>query len=512
MYPAFRRLAALGYAPDADTLALPWTRQQCLMLLQEAEDYSSRRAYKEGTKAVNENALRLIADLRTELDGKEKNKPGVRIDSVYSRLTQISGRPLNDSYHFGQTLINDFGRPFGEGTNGVTGVSASASAGRWSAAFRGEYQGAADSPTYTEPLRNLIGNLDGIPPNGVRSPAGASQFRAFELYAGVRAGPFDVTVGKQSLWWGPDSGSAYLFSNNADPFYALRIRQAEPWLLPGLLRHFGRIRTEFVAGRLTGHQFPSGPWIHAQKITLQLTPDFEIGFSRSTIFGGEGHPITAGNLLSSFFSTTSTGGTGFGARSDPGDRRSSVDFRWRVPKLRYVTVYSDSLADDEPNPLANPKRAAWAPGVYVSHLPRLPKVDLRAETYSTWLYRQDEGGKFLYWNDQYRDGYTNDGFLLGSWVGRDARTYQLSSTYWESGTNTITADYRQTKIGSAFLPGGGTQTDIALIVQRKLKGDLLLAFAIQGERYNIPALGKERSNVSFSVQLTYRPTNWSTQR
>src|SRR5207248_5758509 len=68
------------------------------------------------------------------------------IESVYTRVTGISGRPLTDGYHFGQTIINDFGRPFQQGFNNVTGASAYVTAGPFSAYVRGEYQYAPSGP------------------------------------------------------------------------------------------------------------------------------------------------------------------------------------------------------------------------------------------------------------------------------------------------------------------------------------------------------------------------------
>ena len=141
-------------------------------------------------------------------------------------------------------------------------------------------------------------------------------------------------------------------------------------------------------------------------------------------------------------------------------------------------------------------------------LPHIPKLDLRFETYATWLYRKDEGGRFIYWNSQYHDAYTNDGFLLGSWVGRDARAYTASSTYWFSPQNKITAAYSQVKTGSNFIPGGGTQTDLSLSAQWRLRPGLLSSLSVQGERYFIPILGGPRKDIAIQMQLTYYPKNW----
>ncbi len=179
---------------------------------------------------------------------------------------------------------------------------------------------------------------------------------------------------------------------------------------------------------------------------------------------------------------------------------------------RYVTLYSDSLADDEPSPLASPRRSAWGPGISIAQIPSLPNVELQFETYSTWLYARDEGGRFIYWNDQYHDAYTNDKLVLGSWVGRDSRAYVASASYSVSPRNQITATYRQVKSSGAFLPGGGTQTDIGLRVQWQLRPDLSMDTFAQGERYDIPILGAPRKNLAAGLQFTFCPTNWIVRR
>lgn len=290
----------------------------------------------------------------------------------------------------------------------------------------------------------------------------------------------------------------------------VRLSQETPIVLPGPFRYLGHIRTQFLVGKLSGHEYPPCPFINAQKVTFQLTEDLEIGFTRSAIFGGVGHPLTIGSVARSFFSVSSSGGTAYGSANDPGDRRSGFDFLLHVPGVkRYVSVYSDSLADDEPNPIDSPRRSAWGPGIYLTQLPGLRKLDLRFETYSTWLYRGDEGGLFFYWNNQYRDAYTNNGYLLGSWVGRDARAYTASSTYWWSAQNKLTATYRQTKTGGQFIPGGGTQTDLSLTAQWLVRPELLGTGFVQYERYFIPVLGGPRRDVTAGLQFTFYPKNWS---
>jgi hypothetical protein len=506
IYPAFRRLSALGYAPDLEHLVAPWSRSECVMLLEEVKDLTSRRSERESDPAGYAEALRLLPSLSREFASDvEERKLQIVLESVYTQMLPISGRPLNDSYHFGQTVVNNFGRPYGQGLNSYSGLSAFATLGPVSAYFRGEAQTSAANQPYASPVPALLATLDGVPsvaPSGITA---RQRFTPLEMYLGVKAGAFNVTFGKQSLWWGPGEASAFAFTDNSAAPYSLKIAQGTPWVLPGVLRHLGHIRTQFVLGQLSGNTSPPRPFFNAQKITFQLTENLEIGFTRSALFGGVGHPLTTDAFLRSFFSTSSTGGNSFGARNDPGDRRGGFDFLWRLPRLeRFVSLYSDSLADDEPNPIASPRRSAWAPGLY---FPRLfsPKVDLRLETYSTWLYRGDAGGRFFYWNTQYRDAYTNNGNLLGSWIGRDARAYLATSTFWWSADRKITAAYKQIKTGSEFIPGGGTQTDVSLRAEWAFTPFLRANASGQWERIFIPALGNSRTDVAVGLGLTYAP-------
>src|SRR5467141_4576952 len=139
IYPALDRLAAMGLIDSGFAGMKPWTRNECVRLLQEA----SESVYGEGRGGPE--AEKLYRLLETEFHDELEGKGGDgqfrgRVESVYARVTAISGEPLTDGNHFGQTLINDFGRPYREGFNSVDGISAWTTAGRWVGYVRGEYQ------------------------------------------------------------------------------------------------------------------------------------------------------------------------------------------------------------------------------------------------------------------------------------------------------------------------------------------------------------------------------------
>jgi hypothetical protein len=515
VYPALRRLAALGYITGQVTDTAPWTRAECRRQTDEAASHETFNLTYFVQRDSDQDVHSLIADLEAEFPAEEPTTE-LRLATIYTRLLGIGGTPLHESYHFGQTLVNDDGRPYGSGLSNDTGFSAYGTASRFSFYVRAEAQAAPGRSAYSSAVQQFIAGADENPISS-SAIAKTNNFQTLEMYAGVQLGPENITFGKQSLWWGPGEDSAFAFSNNAAPIWMFRFDQTKPLILPGPLRYLGKIHTQFVFGELSGHSWPPHPYMNAQKVTFDLTDDFELGFTRSTFFGGVGHPLTWHSFLESMFSVTSPNGAGRGAPTptalDPGDRHSGFDFRWHLPGLRRrVTLYSDSYSDDEPSPIDAPRRSAWGPGIYFTQLPKLKHLDLRVESYSTWLFRKDYGGLFIYWNDAYHDAYTNDGNIIGSWVGRDGRALVATSRYWLSGNTFVEGQYKQIKTGSQFLPGGGTQTDFSINGQVAYKQQWIFGVWLQAERYDIPLLGSPQYDVAAWLQVTFAPRDWAIHR
>jgi hypothetical protein len=414
IYTALDRLASFGLIGSQTSGLWPWTRKECHRQTLEAEE--SLRAVSRSSSFVTE-AGRIVSALQHEL-GSEVT--GIVLQSVYTRHGVISGPVLNDSFHFGETWSNDQGRAYGRGLNSYTGLIARAESGRFFAALQGEFQHAPGDDPYPDSVRRTIAHLDGIPVPEAADARAVDRLRAVEAYAGVRVGDIQFSAGKQALWWGPTYDSPLSFGANAEPTKNFKISTVEPVRV-------GRVgvRGEFVMGKLGGQQYTWRPWFNAQKLSIKLTENLEMGFTRWSIFWGVGHPITAGNFVRNFTSLSSPSGEAGVGRNDPGDRKGGFDFRYRLPGLRnWLTLYSDSYSDDDPSPLAAPRRAAINPGLYLARVPGLPRLDLRVEAPSTQPMGSDRGGQFIYFNNQYRSGNTNYGELLGNPVGRDGRALQ----------------------------------------------------------------------------------------
>jgi len=268
-------------------------------------------------------------------------------------------------------------------------------------------------------------------------------------------------------------------------------------------------------GKLSGHLYPRDPYIHGQKLSFKPTPNLEFGFSRSVVFAGNGHPLTLHSFWRSFASFGDNPSAIPGSSNDVGDRRGGFDFAYRLPGLRdWVTIYGDFFTDDDPSPLAAPTRSAWNPGIALSHIPGVKKLDLRVEAPTTAPPFPDpkagEGdpfhGLFFYINGAYLDGYTNKGVIFGNWIGRQAKGIAASSRYWFTPTNVLEFGYRHSTLDPTFIPAGGNYTDVRVDYRRALTSEWSVDGMVQGERWNIPVMKSTvERNTTVSIQLSWRP-------
>ena len=515
---AMYRLITRGYIDGAFMGLRPWTRMNCARMI------AGLDSEVEGTPDVPPDIAETLKDLRVEfanelsaLEGRPVE--GVQLSSVYTRLTGIAGQPLNDS-NLGQTIVNDYGRPYREGINNYTGFTARADDGMFAFYVNGEYQYAPSAPAYPLATREVLATVNNEPVQpGVPFPT-SDRFRLLDTYVTTRMLGHDISVGKQSLDWGPTQSGSFAISNNAEPIWMLRLNRSEPLWIPGVSRVFGFFRTDNFFGSLSGHtQFPRSPYMYGQKISFKplgnisifgVRPfkNLEMGVSRTTVFAGQDHvPLTFGSFWNSFTSFTDVSPEKKNSRKDPGARFSSFDFSWQVGG--WSTLYVDMLTHDEILPLVSFRRSAFNPGIYISHFPGLSKLDFRVEGLTT--NRETYSAKtayFFYYEALYRNLYVNNGTLMGNWIGRDADGFALWSTYTISPFSNIQLGYRGMKIASNYIPQGTTQNVGSIATTFRVRKQLEVKGLVQYEKWLVPVLNPNRqTDVAVSMQLTWFPKN-----
>src|SRR5579863_6930571 len=308
IYPLLERLIALGYMKSNMLGIRPWTRLQCARMVQDSGD-TLENSVNDSVEAgqIYKSLAQEFAPEIARLDGAAN--VGARVNSVYTRMADISGTPLRDSYHFGQTLVNDYGRPYWTGFNDITGVSAEAETGPLAFNLQAEYQHAPAMPSYSPAALSAIGAADGTPPlaNGTSQ---VNQLQLLNSTVSLNIDNVQFSFGEQSAWLGSGESGSFLMSNNAPPFPMFRIDDVQPHEIPGVSRVLGPFRTEFFIGQLSGHHWETcivascqtypgyptvvgpkivpQPFIQGGKISFQPTPNFEFGMGYTAMFGGPG--------------------------------------------------------------------------------------------------------------------------------------------------------------------------------------------------------------------------------
>jgi hypothetical protein len=531
IYPALERLAALGYIDSAIQGMRPWTRMECARQLGEAQDRIVEDEPTQNEAARTYHELMQELGPEVELLGGGDNGQ-LRLESTYTRATEIVGKPLTDGYHFAQTIYDDYGRPEQQGFNNVSGLSGWAQEGPFVAYVRGEYQHSPSAPPLPLAARQAESTDDfahsiipppyPVPPDTI-TPS-ISRGRLLDSYVAMNLSDWQISYGKQSVWWGPSEGGGMMMSDNADPLTMFRVDRVTPFKLPSIFGYLGPMRVEFFLGQYSGYEFmftPSGlvgqygeslhpqPIVHGERFSFKPTPNFEFGMSRTTDYGGPGYPLTMHNFLRSVFSTTLTIP---GAPNKPGSRRSGLDFSYRIPSWGGLTFYADGFTEhDTFSPIVGPDVAAWLGGMYLPRLPKIPKMDLRIEGVQTDPpIGGNVGYGFFYYDPTWITGFQNSGHLMGNWVGRQGVGVQAWTTYWFTPRNKLQFGFRHQKVDNQFLPNGGTLADASVRGELWEKSSFSVSAVVQYEAWTVPVISTTRqSNVASSLQFTFWPKGLS---
>jgi len=141
------------------------------------------------------------------------------------------------------------------------------------------------------------------------------------------------------------------------------------------------------------------------------------------------------------------------ARSDAGllgrqgISESVLEAMGQTQRYRFIPGGSCSLAYAD--------RSAWVAGLYFPQLPKLPKLDFRVEgVYTDVPAGGNIGHGFFYFNLAYRNGYTNDGNLIGSWIGRQGQGAQAGGGGRPA---TVEGPARGASLGAIGRPGASAR-------------------------------------------------------
>jgi hypothetical protein len=409
-YGMLARLEAEGVIESGLTSAKPLSRREMARLAVEAEKNSQGKS-----EFVRSMARHLKERFNDELVGSKFIKP---VDSFYLRYAYNS----SDS----QALVyNNDGDRFRRGSNGRAGFDTIAELD-WLSFYIAPEVRYPDNDT--EPLRFSPGKKADKTPlvcgsdcNAVWTSDEGADLALRGAYGVVSFLGLDLTVGKDSQWWGPGYHGALLLSNNAEPFTMVRLENPQPVLLPWILKYLGPFRWTFFVTKLEDdrHDVPH-PYFWGMRVDFKPHPYVEVGLERTAMLCGEGRACSAGTWWRSFTGTSENV-----SGKESGDQKAGFDVKVTLPfRLQPVQLYTEIDGEDEANGL--PSRLAYLAGLYLPRILDAERLDFRVEYATNRL-----NNKFRQWYDHhiYTSGYTYDGRIIGHHMGSDSSDLFAEMSY-----------------------------------------------------------------------------------
>ncbi|MBI2989162.1 MAG: hypothetical protein HYY45_20565 [Deltaproteobacteria bacterium] len=236
----------------------------------------------------------------------------------------------------------------------------------------------------------------------------------------------ELTVGRESLWWGPGFRGSMSFSNNAFPLDQVRLSSAEPFRLPWLLSYLGPVKASLFVSQLEENRDLSRAKVSGWRVGFAPSRFAEFGFNRMFQFGGKGRgTLNPGQYL----------GLLFGQGSDDPSKATNVnnvmsfDGTLRIPDVeRYIlfardaAIYFDFGWDDTLFGLIVPDKPGGIVGTYLTGLFGDPKLDLRVEYART--------SDIQFFHGIYTSGFTNRGSVLSHFIGTQGNDLYARLTRW----------------------------------------------------------------------------------
>ncbi len=393
VYPAIEKLEGLGLVASSLQGSRPWTRREAARLVQaiaaEPQGQSApvvreilRALRRELAEELKEIASGDIAPASYVKPLRSARLQAAHQDAALSFLPRSNARQSALDY-------NRQGLEYGDGANGQVAFAADARFGRH----------------FLLSARPLLEWQE----------EGGEAISLLEGKAALTLGPFEVSAGRQSLWWGQGRHGSLVLTNNAKPLDMLRITNPSPALLPWIFKYLGPFRFDVFWSQLESERVVPDPYFAGLRFNFRPLPWVELGASRGVIFGGEGRPD-----LDFIEYLTILGGENLSGEADTSNSVAAIDARVVLPFLWNAEIYGEMGGEDEADlgflPFISQK--AYLGGIYLPRIEPSGRASLRLE-YADLTVKRGESTTW-YRHSIYRSGYTYEQKVLGHHVGGGA--------------------------------------------------------------------------------------------
>jgi len=418
IYDELDTLDGLGYLDTYFREVRPISRVEAARLTVEAEANLNQAETREPLAAA------LTANLRSQLheevswieNDTEDVQPSVfhpidRVETQYlfssgavrQWLTSGPRQPLNATE--GTPLLpNNDGLPTAPGSNEIFRLSGWGGFGGF---LTGYAEGAVSGPF-------------------TREVHGASPGQLLGAEAVVSLGNVAFSFGQEERGWGTGYFNQLSNSDNAPLIPAFTVQNIHPKTWPWLLRYLGPGRRTVFFGQLDAiRPLSQHPWIFSHVMAFKPLPTFEIGITRTILFGGRDNDHYDDLGFAGRASGVATGLVSAGNTKS----RAGIFLKFNFPSLRNLQLYqeilgSDNLTFEVPTighymPFLN---VAYQGGLYLPRLTKDGLTDLRFE------YALIPPGYAI--NFQSALYYTYNGALLGDPMGPNSSEADLQFGRW----------------------------------------------------------------------------------
>jgi hypothetical protein len=239
-----------------------------------------------------------------------------------------------------------------------------------------------------------------------------------------------LQIGKITTWYGPGRLGALIFTNNAQSYPGIRLHNPVPIAIPGFFSFLGNVQYDLFLARLESDRPIPNPLLFGMRLAARPSRYFELGMSRSMIYGGQDHD----NGLSAWWDAFKGENT-----NDPNEKGlvnqiAGFDVALTLPfSFQPVQAYLEMAGEDAVRQVATvipfPSQWAYVTGVFLPTLFGSAALDLRVE----WARNHWRGnGPVWYVHKTSDDGYahTYRSRVLGHPMGNDAQNLSVQGHYF----------------------------------------------------------------------------------
>lgn len=248
-----------------------------------------------------------------------------------------------------------------------------------------------------------------------------------------------VGISTENHWWGPGVRNSILMGHQAPGFKHAYVKTPAP-ISVGL----GTVEGTYLGGLLEDTDINlaarNGEWVYLSGVTGAFSPRFlpglKLGLSRTFIINGSDMDSWSDYApIFQPFDKSKLGAGTDGGGSQPDDQRASVYFSWSMNQGA-LRVYGEFAKEDHNadvrDIIGEPEHnRAYQFGVESRN--RLSRGHLSAGAEATHLTmsnsQQTRSSGYWYTHTRVKQGYTNQGQLLGAAIGPGSSTQTLWLTY-----------------------------------------------------------------------------------